>query len=343
MTGFAVERTATAIRVGVRPPRPERTALVEARGALLFWDVLDRRAHPAADIFDARAAADWLWEVYGPDTAAAILGDAASVATEWESPVLDAARDLAHLHWAGAWWPGSHAAAVPALAGGLLRAETAWRTAALDHLLDDEDAVERALAGLDLGDLPVLGTDPALAESVAALQESLTDLAETFGVELRASARIRPEDWALAAGGGAPDLAVASGSDPIEWALVPHGLLDAAGEATWQFAQRSGTWVITVTAPAAPGAEPVPLIGLFDAVEIPLHLDRGAGAFIGEAPAPPDFAMRLRGRVRVYAPRFAVPGDSPDEDREAVIAFARARLSAPDATLTERAAAWTTT
>lgn len=331
MTAFAVRRTATAILVGDRPPHPERTMLVEARGALLYWDALDLRAHPAAEVFDARAAGDWLWEVYGPEA----LTGAGTMATEWESPVLDAARNLAFLHWAGAWWPASHAAGIPALPAGLLRAETAWYTAGLEHLLDDDAAVERALAEVDLGTLVSYPEAADLAAGIA-------DLADSYGVALRDTARLRPEDWALAAGGAEEGLAVASGSAPIDWSLVPARTLDAAGEATWRFESRSGAWVLGVSVPAAPDAVPAQLTAVIDTVEVPLRLDSGTGTFTGEAPAPPDFAMRLGGGrpIQVQAPGYAADrSEDRAERRAALIAFARDRLASPDATLTERAAA----
>ncbi|MQM26708.1 hypothetical protein [Glycomyces albidus] len=341
MTEYAVERTASAIRVGARPPHPERTALVEARGALLFWDVLDPRAHPAADVWDPVLAADWLWEVYGPDAADAILNGHGSVAADRTSPVLDAARDLAHLTWAAAWWPASHAAAVPALPEGILRAETAWRTAALEHLLDDEDAVERALTGVDLAAVAAYGSDPDIGRAMTELEATLTDLAESFGIELRSAARTARDDWALAAGGTTGDLVIASGGTPVDWSPVPQGLLDAAGESTWQLAQRAAEWVLTVSAPAAPGARPAELTAVLDTVEIPLRFDRGANAFTGEALAPPDVATRLaRGlRMRIHAPGYPAATD-PDQARlrADIIEFARRRLTAPDATLTETAA-----
>lgn len=331
MTVYPVRRTATAILVGDRPPHPERTMLVEARGALLYWDALDLRAHPAAEVFDARAAGDWLWEVYGPEA----LTGAGTMATEWESPVLDAARTLAFLHWAAAWWPASRAAGIPALPAGLLRAETAWYTAGLEHLLDDDAAVERALAEVDLSTLVSYPEAADLAAGIA-------DLADSYGVALRNTTRLQPEDWALAAGGAEEGLAVASGSAPIDWSLVPARTLDAAGEATWRFEHRSGAWILNVAAPAAPDAVPAALTAVVDTAEVPLRLDPGTGAFTGEAPAPPDFAMRLGGGnpIQVRAPGYTADrSEDRAERRAALIAFARDRLASPDATLTEQAAA----
>jgi hypothetical protein len=86
MTELSVARVREVIIVatdplGVARPHPERTALVEARGALLYWDVLDRNAHPAAEIHDETLVADWLWEIYGPEAADTIVSGSGSVTT----------------------------------------------------------------------------------------------------------------------------------------------------------------------------------------------------------------------------------------------------------------------
>jgi hypothetical protein len=191
MSDFAIERTEAGVLVGARPPHSEQTALVEARGALLLWDALDRRAHPAAEIHDLDLAADWLWEIYGPEASNAILAGADRVAVEAHSASLAAARQLAHLRWAEAWWPSSHEAAVPALSIGMLRAEAAWHTAGVEHLLDDEEAVERALADVDLAAVAVLEGDPLLGPEARALAAGLAELAEDYGVALRTEPAVR--------------------------------------------------------------------------------------------------------------------------------------------------------
>lgn len=332
MTALVVERTGGGIRVGVRPPHPERTALLEARGAWLFWDVLDQQPHPAAEIFDARAAADWLWEMYGPDVAAAVLEDAAQVETAWESPVLDAARDLAHLRWAEAWWPASYAAGIPALPGGLLRAEIAWRASGIEHLLDDEAAVERALSAVDLGALEAF-------EGAGTLRSNLADLAEDHGAELVRRVAPRPEDYALAAGGGGVEgRTLAFGSTPVDWGRVRQGRVDAAAEATWRLAQRSGGLVVVVEVPAAPGTDRGPLGARIGGATLDLRYDPSTNLYTGETDAPQGFLM-LRAaerRVEVHEPGFSEA--VPVERHAAIIAYARGRLTAPDATVTERAA-----
>jgi hypothetical protein len=332
MTTLVVGRTVGGIRVGVRPPHPERTALLEARGAWLFWDVLDQQPHPAAEIFDARAAADWLWEMYGPDAAVAVLEDAAQVETAWESPVLDAARDLAHLRWAEAWWPASYAAGIPALPGGLLRAEIAWRASGTEHLLDDEEAVERALSAVDLGALEAF-------EGAGALRSNLADLAEDYGAELVRRVAPHPEDYALAAGGDHVEgRALAFGSTPVDWGRVRQGRVDAAAEARWQLVQRSGDLVVVVEVPAAPGTDRGPLGARIGGAALDLRHDPSTNMYTGETDAPQGFLM-LRAaerRVEVHEPGFSEA--VPVERHAAIIAYARSRLTAPDATITERAA-----
>jgi hypothetical protein len=327
-------------------PHAERTALIEPRGALLYWDELDSQRHPYAEIHEPALAADWLWEVYGTEAAAAILSGAEAVTAEAEPPVLDAARGLAHLRWAEAWWPASHEAAVPALSAGLLRAEIAWRTAGLEHLLDDEEAVERAL-DFDLGPLSALEDHPVLGAEARGLAADLGGLAEDYGVVPQvAEARVRPEDWTLAAGGGSGDgLALAGGSSPVDWSLIPQGTADAAGEARWSLVQRGGEAVIAVEVPAAPRARGAALAASVGGAEIALRLDPDTGLFTGEAEAPQGFLMLPTGQrtLHVFDPAFALPefGSGPDDParRPAIIAHAYERLAAADACLAERAAA----
>jgi hypothetical protein len=347
MTEFAVEQVGPSVLVGPPRPHPERTALVEGRGALLLWDALDPRPHPAAEIHDPDRAADWLWDLYGHDAADAILDGANTVTVDTASPVLDAARALAHLHWAEAWWPSSYAAAVPALSIGLLRAEAAWRTAALEHLLDDDGAVERALADVDIEPLSALEDDPLLGTEARELTAHLADLAEDYGVALRdAPLPVSPEDFALAAGEHDADgLVLTRGSAPVDWSLVPQGLVDGAGDAKWALKQRDGAAVLAVAVPAAPNPRGGALTARIASADVELRLDPRSGAYTGEAAAPQGFLM-LRAEHRtlsVFAPDFSTGRAETDPDaaarREALVAFARERLTAPNACLAERAAA----
>ncbi|THV21716.1 hypothetical protein [Glycomyces paridis] len=342
MTRFPIERSGDLIRIGSRPPHPERTALVEARGALLLWDVLDRSPHPAAEIHDLALAADWLWEVYGPYLTYGFELGVTSFTTEEASPVLDAARALAHLHWAEAWWPASHETGVPALAPGLLRAETAWRTSAVEHLLDDVEAVERALTGIDLAALTTLAGHPILGAEARALAASVEGLAEDHGITLEHEPQRVQSDWALAAGGSeSGDLVLASGTDAVDWALMPQGLADAAAEATWTATMRAGTLTLAVTLPAAPDARDLPLTARIAGLDLPLSLD--GDTFTGDIEAPQGFMMLPAAdrTLQVFAPGFALPAPSDPEAadrRAAILAFAAERLADPAASLTERAA-----
>ncbi|MCD0445707.1 hypothetical protein LO763_19040 [Glycomyces sp. A-F 0318] len=358
MTEFPVERIHSVIVIGSllhppgsppdhRPLHPERAALVEPRGALLYWDVLEPRAHPYAEIHEPGLAADWLWEVYGPEAADAILGGADRIAAEAESPVLDAARGLAHLRWAEAWWPSSHEAAVPALSAGLLRAEIAWRTAGVEHLLDDEEAVERALAAVDLGPVAALERHPVLGAEARDLAANLAGLAEDYGVVLRtAEVRARPQDWALAAGGeDEAGPALAGGEAPVSWEAVPQGLVDAVGRARWSLVQRAGAFTVAVDVPAAPKVRGGVLTARIGGAEIALRHDPDTGMFTGEAEVPQGLLAHLSSQrtVHVFDPAFGTEAIEVDPDaparRAAIVAHAYGRLAAADASLAERAAA----
>jgi hypothetical protein len=347
MSAFAVARVGSSVVVGPPRPHPERAAIVEGRGALLLWDALDPRPHPAAEIHDPGLAADWLWDVYGREAADAVLDGADAVTVDAASPVLDAARALAHLRWAEAWWPSSHAAAVPALSIGLLHTEAAWRTAALEHLLDDDEAVERALADVDLDPLSALEDDPLLGAEARELAANLARLAEDYGVALRrAPLPASPEDFALAAGNRDDDgLVLTRGSAPVDWSLVPQGLVDGAGEAEWALKQRDGAPVLAVAVPAAPNPRGGALTARIGTADVELRLDPSSGTYTGETAAPQGFLM-LRAEHRtlsVVAPGFSTGRAPTDPDaaarRAALIVFARERLAAPDACLAERAAA----
>lgn len=297
-------------------PHPERTAPLEARGATLYWDVLTG-ADPVTEVHDDALAADWLWDVPA------------------------AARELAYLTWAKAWWPTSVVAGVPPLDPALLAAELAVAAAAVDHLLDDEDAVERAVAdaAAAVHPLAALATDPALGDAASALAARLADLAEDHGITLPNPVPAERErtGFALAAGGTAgAEVVVLRGASPVDWALVPQGTVDAAADATWSVVRRDGGLVLAVSVPTL---RPVPLAARFGEIEAPLHDGTG------QVTVPPSVLLlpAAQRTLTVYAPGFAEPEPETDPDaaarRAALVAMARARLDAPDATLTERAAA----
>ncbi|MCE6996737.1 hypothetical protein LZG04_18280 [Saccharothrix sp. S26] len=330
-----VTRAADVV-VGDWPTSPEVVALLECSGALLAWDVLADDPVPAARVHDPGRAAEWLWEIYG-DAADAILGDAEEVAATdpGDRHVRDACRRAAQLNWAGAWWPASVTAGVPALDPAVLHAELAVALSTVEHLLDDPDAVERALASVVEPD----ASEPALT----ALAERVVALAEDYGVVLRPAEVPVRSGYALAAGGSAlAGTTALSGSSTVDWALVPHGAVDAAAPATWAVVRRQGRTVLEVS--VVPGPTPTArLAARFGEVDVTLDGVDEAGRITGSTPVsaavlllPPD-----RRVLTVHAPGFAEPA-APDPDaaarRDAIIAYARARTSSPTATLTERTA-----
>jgi hypothetical protein len=303
-------------------PHPEQTALLEARGATLCWDVLTD-GPPVVEVHDDRAAADWLWEL--DDDATAL-------------------RTVAYLGWARAWWPASAVAGVPPLDPALLAAELAVATAAVDHLLDDADAVERAVAAAAdaVHPLAALADDPDLGARATELAARLADLADDHGIALPTALPepVTPvpsrSGFALAAGGTVgEDVVVLRGSSPVDWALVPQGAVDAAADATWAVVRRGGESVLEVSVPGTG----VPLLARFGPLDVALD-ERGEGAV--PVPATVLFLPAAQRMLTVYSPGFAVPDAPEDPDaparRAAIVAMAKARRTAPDATLTERAA-----
>jgi hypothetical protein len=322
------------IVVGDWPEQPEVVALLEGAGAVLAWDVLAGAAVPAARVDEPERAADWLWEIYG-DAADGILGGAEEVdeAPAGDGRVRDACRTVAQLNWAQVWWPASATAGVPALDPVVLHAERAIALSTVEHLLDDQDAVARAMDSVVSLDT---AAHPELAERVRAL-------AEDYGVVLAPAAAPVRSAYALAAGGaGSAGTTVLTGSSTVDWTLVPTGVVDAAAPAEWAVVRRQGTTVLEVS--VAPGPRLGPrLAARFAEVDVTLDAVDGMGRLTGSAPVPPTVLLLPPDRraVTVYAPGFAEP-TTPDPGAEArraaIIAYARSRAGSPAATLTERTA-----
>ncbi|WP_243229722.1 hypothetical protein [Microbacterium sp. CIAB417] len=334
------------------PAEPFTTALIEARGALLAWSVPPGR-FPDAVVHAPDQAAEWLADVYGPGVAAAVadvdrrteasaepaaivLGDSA----ELTGPV----RTLALLGWAARWWPAG--GSVPALDTGLLAAEIALAAHRVDHLLDDEEATERALA--EAADAPsALERVPArFAGEAEALSAALSDLAEDHGVVLRPVAAAR-DSWALAAGGSvsaASGVEIAHGSAPVSWADVAPQSVAADAEATWSLRHVGGQAVLTVEVAPVPGADPADLRARFGPEErgIDVRLEVDGTVLRGSTEVPASVAL-LPIEERVLWVRdvrmTSVPGpaESP-EARQAALAYAAGRRTDPEASLAERTA-----
>ncbi|MEU5692853.1 hypothetical protein [Actinosynnema sp. NPDC020468] len=318
------------------PAFPERTALLEADGALLAWDVLAGSPVPAVRVHDEARAADWLWEVYGAAADAVLAGEDVDVPEEGDRRVRDACRVAAHLSWARSWWPASASAGVPALDPVLLHAERALAVAAVEHLLDDPDATARALA--EVGPVAAATSDP----EVDALVARLVEVAEDYGV-VPDQVVPRRSAFALAAGGSAEaGLVVLSGQSSVDWNLVPQGVVDAAAPATWSVARRDGGTFLDVVVPAGPRGG-VPLAARFGDLDVVVDGVDDLGRLTGSAPAPATALLLPPDRrvLTVYAPGFAEPV-APEPDaaprRAAVVAYALARVGAAEATLTERVA-----
>jgi hypothetical protein len=325
--------TSDGLVVGDWPAWPEVTAVLEAAGAVLAWDVLAGDAVPAARVHDPARAAEWLWEVYG-SAAEDVLGGARDVTVprEGDWSVRDACRTVAQLDWALAWWPASAVAGVPALDPVVLRAEHVLALSDVEHLLDDPDAVARALGSV------ALPADADLAGRVAAL-------AEDYGVELSPAPAPAPTraGFALAAGGasGGTGTTVLTGTSAVDWTRVPAGPVDAAAPAEWAVVRRAGTTVVEVS--VVPGPRRGPLAARFGEVDVTLDEVDDLGRVTGSAPVPPSVLLlppAERG-VIVYGPDFAAPvaaEPGAEARRAAVIAYARSRVGSPSATLTERTA-----
>jgi hypothetical protein len=329
---------------------PYLTALVEAAGALLHWDATETVALPDADVDDLRAAADWLPEIYGQEVADAVVfgADATLPVGGGDPAVIDAVLRLGHLNWAQAWWPAG--ARISALDPALLAAESAVTAHIVEHLLDDDRAVERVLADAAEAPRAVAALPPAFAAETERLLTTLADLSEDHGVALAPAepAAVR-EDWALAAGGVdsiSSGVEVASGRAAVRWSDVPAQTVDAGAEARWAIRQRAGAAVLRVEVPAVDSPRAArSLTARFGPAELGVDvvLRRETTLFEGEAEVPasalflPSSEQTLWVRDPVLSPEDDGAPD-PHDARERVLSFAAARLLSPKATLAERSA-----
>ncbi|OFN74917.1 MULTISPECIES: hypothetical protein [Corynebacterium] len=103
---------------------------VEARGALLEWNIDEpERSRPRITITDEDEC-DWLWELIGEPAHVEFVQSAQNpnmrkafnVAAQWNLETLLALRKLAHGQWLRDWWPTSAVDGVPKLSDeGLVR------------------------------------------------------------------------------------------------------------------------------------------------------------------------------------------------------------------------------
>ncbi|MDQ0728401.1 hypothetical protein [Microbacterium sp. W4I20] len=338
---------------------PFLTAVVEAAGGLLLTDAtVDATVEadvreirvPDAVIDDVDAAGAWLADLYGPEVADAVR-QGAETSPEWTGPgdagIADAVHRLGQLTWARAWWPAG--ARIPAVDPSLLAAEIAVTSDLLSHLLDDDEAVERALR--DAADIrsALAALPSALAAEGAQLAAALHDLADDLGVELL-PARENREDWALAAGGTGPvadrpGIEVASGTAPVRWADVPAQTVDAEGLARWSLRQSDGSLMLQIEVPAVDADFAARALrarfGPADS-DIDVALERQGGRFRGETAVAASVAFLPAGERMLWVrdPALASSPGEPDSgsDRERVLRHASARWGAPGASFAERVA-----
>lgn len=323
-----------------------RTALVEARGALLSWDAASDERFPDAEIHDPVQALAWLAEIYSVDIAAAVRAAVdASLPLPQDAELVDAAHRLAALSWARHWWPAG--IYTPALNGAILAAETVLAAHAVEHLLDDEDAVERALHEAAGAPSALAMVPPRLRADAASLADALTSLADDHGVVLDPAVISQPEGWALAAGARTqPDdgIEISHGTSPVRWADVPAQTVAADSDAQWSLRHVDGVPHLHIWVAAVPGAT-ADLWARFGPesldIDVPLHGD--GNLFTGHAQVAASVALlplddrTLWVRDPILAP---VPGPpEAEDDRDAVREHAVARLDDPQSSLAERAAA----
>lgn len=345
--------TATLSRTAP-PPRLAafRTTLIEARGALLFWDAASDERFPDAEIHSPLEAWAWLTEIYGDVIATAVRGadTLSSTAEETlavpdDAELVDAAHRLAFLTWARDWWPAG--VYTPALSDPILAAEIAVAAHAVAHLLDDEDAVEHALP--DAVDAPsaLASVPPQFRADAAALVDALAALADDHGLALNPAVLTEEAaDWALAAGTRAQPgdgIEIGHGTAPVRWADVPAQTVAADSDAQWSLRHIDGVPHLHVSVAAVTGAE-AELWARFgpEALDIDIPLRGDGVAFSGNQQVAASVALLpLDDRTLwIRDPLLtAVPGPAESEvDRDRIREFAVARLDDPAASLAERAA-----
>jgi hypothetical protein len=331
-----------------------RTALIEASGALLSWDVASNERFPDAEIHNPVEASGWLAEIFGDVIATAVVdafavSDAVetTLAAPDDAELTDAAHRLAWLTWARDWWPAG--VYTPALSIPILAAEIAVAAHAVAHLLDDEDAVERALP--DAVDAPaaLAAVQPQFRTDAAVLVDALAALADDHGVALNpAVLPAESSDWALAAGAMAQiggGIEIGHGTSPVRWADVPAQTVAADSDALWSLRHVDGVPHLHVSVAAVAGSGGgVELWAQFgpDALDIDIPLRVDGTAFIGNAQVAASVALLpLEERTLwVRDPLLAaVPGAAePEEDRDLVRERAVSRIDDPEASLAERVA-----
>lgn len=315
-----VTRTGDDLVLGAPPADPAQRAVLEADGAVLVWDAGSTGALPHAIVWDARRAAAWAWEIYGPDAAAALLGDASAFEPA-PGPSAAPARTAAVATWAQAWWPASVPAGIPPLDPRLLALERALALLDVEQLLDDPGAVDGALRAASAFD--ATGLDPDLLVSVR-------DAAEDRGLDLPLPAPRRVA-YALAASTPPPAAApLATGSAPIDLGAVPTGAVDAGAPAHWSVTRDGAETVLHVYVDRAPRhpadeADAPALHAAFAGAVVALTPD--AAAYTGSVAVAASLLLSRDRALVVSSPGFVARGEV---DAATLIDVARRRLAQPE-------------
>ncbi|MEV0079772.1 hypothetical protein AB0H58_25475 [Nocardia neocaledoniensis] len=341
------------------------TLVLEVTGGHLTWSLLAGQPLPAATLDDTEAAQDWLWAVYGENTALAVADDEGHhrelTATPARPELVIALRRLAYAHWASRWWPASVVDNVPALDQAALAKEITELSAVCESVVAGADDPDSAALAIDSpmnessdtprgqaneggppnepSDSPQRG---AADEGGFPNEPSASRLGrDHVPADGQSAVPRRAEDYALAAGGeaGGTGLALARGAGDWDWRSCPPGLVDAGALAVaWQVRRGGGVTSVEVTAIAAPDCPR----------DVPAHLLPLARLRAGESPA--EIPLTRRGdawvgelrttevienlaSVAVFVPGVGPEHPLPDESatRASIRDFVRHRLDAPQA------------
>ncbi|WP_420179504.1 hypothetical protein [Paenarthrobacter sp. TA1.8] len=335
-----VTRTDDGLVLGTPATRPEFSAILEAAGAVLVWDVATGEALPAAIVWDPVLAAEWAWQIYGVEVTTALLAADSSPFAAVPGAALESARVVARCRWARSWWPASHRAAIPALDTRLLHLQEAAEVVELEHLLDDSDGLDDELRkGLRAAEYLENEVPPSLPSVVPGLIERIRSSADDRGISLdpiRAEASEGAQgEFALAAGATkAADVGtdstrpIAAGSAPLDLSRVTPGTADAAAEARWSIHLIGGSTVLEVAVERAPGrgseSAPQPLAANFAGVS--LELVPNAASFSGRAMVPAGILLTRpeERKLTIASPGY---GDGWRVDSAALIDAARRALA----------------
>jgi len=312
---------------------PGTVRALAAAGAFA-GDVGDGAEDPAA-VEPATSATAGTADDAGGSAVPVAGGAAGSVAVPdaHDGPLTESARAAALGAWRAAWWPASRIAGVAALDPRIVAAERIAALADLDGVLDDDGAIERALADWAVA---AAAFGAAGDGDAGPLLRRAAEIADDYGVPLGAPAVPQPraDDYALAAAGDGQAAALARGESRVDPLALPGGVVDPAGSVSWSVALGAGGATLAVSVPAGPqfaGAEAprAGLVATVAGVEVPLAL--AGDVWAGAVAVPATFLSAAAGAGAA----LAVVGFAPDQPEiggdehpaDVLIRIARDRLA----------------